>query len=793
MPNSFANTANLVEVENIRDNTIVLKNGGLRQVVMANGLNFALKSEAEQNLITQAYQNFLNGLDFETQTIVHSRKINIEKYLESLAEYGRRSASPILQNQSSEYQEFIRGFVQKNPIMEKTFLVVVPFSPIGLPGKESFVSFLPFFKKDKAAAERVQAEGEQRFRQSLEQLEQRVGQVIQGLASIGLESIALNNEQLIELLYNFYNPETIEKEKLNLPPEIPENDFKDIVKIISPAGVQVFSNYLKIGDKFAKAFFFFSYPRYLSTGWIESLINLPYLFDLSVFTSPIDTGTALKNLRKKAAQIESQINDQQEKGLVRDPMLETALRDVENLRDTLQQAEEKLFNTGVYLMVYADTQDELARLESQITSLMDAKLIYIKPALFEQLEGLFSVLPFAEDKISVHTPMNSGPLSSFFPFVSEDLTSNQGIMYGINRHNNSLVIFDRFSLENANQVVFAKSGSGKSYATKLEIVRSLMMDIENIIIIDPENEYQRLAEAFGGSFFNISLSSEQHINPFDIPIIPEGENPSDVLRSHIVNLAGLVKLMLGKITSEEDALLDRAITETYASREIVPGEDFSKAQPPLLEDLEVVLRNLEGGRALAERLYKFTKGSFAGFINHPTNIDITNRLIVFSIRDLEDDLRPIAMFVILNFIWNLIRAQLKKRLLIIDEAWWMMKNEDSATFLFGLVKRARKYYLGVSTITQDVEDFLRSPYGRPIITNSSLQLLLKQAPATIDIVAKAFNLTETEKNLLLSAEVGSGLFFAGRKHVALQIVPSYFEDQIITTNPQQLLEEKRKL
>src|SRR3989344_194025 len=502
------------------------------------------------------------------------------------------------------------------------------------------------------------------------------------------------------------------------------NKFDDIKKVISPAGAEVNSNYLKLGDKFVKTFFILSYPRYLSTGWFEPLINLPHIFDISIFINPVDTNDALKNLRKKAAQIESQITDQQEKGFVRDPMLETALRDVESLRDTLQQAQEKLFSTGVYIAAYGDTLDELAKLESRISSMMETQLVYVKPALFEQLEGLFTVLPMGEDKLSVTTPMNSEPISSFFPFISEDLTSDKGIMYGINRHNNNLVIFDRFSLENANQVCFAKSGSGKSYSTKLEIIRSLMMGI-NVIVIDPENEYQRLAESFGGSFFNISLSSPEHINPFDIPIVPENELPGDVLRSHIVNLAGLLKLMLGKITPEEDGLLDRALTETYASREIVPGEDFTNRQPPLLEDLETVLRNLEGGLPLAERLYKFTRGSFSGFINQPSNVDINNRLIVFSIRDLEDELRPIAMYVVLNFIWNLIRAQLKKRMMVIDEAWWMMKDEASASFLFGLVKRARKYYLGVSTITQDVEDFLRSPYGRPIITNSTLQLLLK--------------------------------------------------------------------
>ncbi len=568
------------------------------------------------------------------------------------------------------------------------------------------------------------------------------------------------------------------------------NKFKDIAKIIAPSGLQVLSNYLKIGDKLAKTFFVFSYPRYLATGWFEPLINLPNLFDVSIFVNPVDTGTALKNLRKKAAQLESQINEGQEKGMVRDPLLETALRDVEALRDTLQQSEEKLFDAGVYMTIYADNAEELARLESKLASLMEAKLIYLKPALFEQLEGLLSIVPLGSDRLQVYSPMNSGPLSSFFPFVSEDLTSNEGIMYGINLHNQSLIIFDRFSLENANQVVFAKAGSGKSYATKLEIIRSLMAGVENVIVIDPENEYRKLADAFGGSFFNISLSSKEHINPFDIPIIPEGESPSDVLRSHIVNVAGLVKLMLGKVTPEEDALLDRAITETYSSREITPDRDFSAAQPPLLEDLETVLRSIEGGRPMAERLYKYTRGSFAGFINQPSNVDVSNRLIVFSIRDLEEELRPIAMYVILNFIWNLVRSRLAKRIMIVDEAWLMMKNEDSAAFLFGIAKRCRKYYLGLSTITQDVEDFLRSPYGRPIITNSSIQLLLKQAPATIDVVAKAFDLTEAEKNFLLSAEVGTGLFFAGKRHVAIRIVASYFEDQVITTSPQQLLEEK---
>ncbi|KKS18361.1 MAG: Type IV secretory pathway VirB4 protein-like protein [Parcubacteria group bacterium GW2011_GWC1_41_7] len=570
-----------------------------------------------------------------------------------------------------------------------------------------------------------------------------------------------------------------------------EGNFEDIKKIISPAGVEVDSNFLKVGNKFVKTFFIHSYPRFLATGWFEPLINLPYLFDISIFINPADTGDTLKKLRKKSAQIESQLMDVEEKGLVRDPMLETALSDVEGLRDMLQQSQEKMFSVGTYFSIYANSMDDLAKLESKIVSMMESKLVYVKPALFNQLEGFQSILPLCGDKLQIETPMNSSPMASFFPFVSEDLTDmtqKNAIMYGINRHNNNLVIFDRFSLENANQVVFAKSGGGKSYSTKLDVIRSLMMGTD-VLIIDPENEYERLSTGFGGSYLNISLTSKEHINPFDIPIIPEGENPTDVLRSHIVTLSGLMKLMLGKLTPAEDAVLDRAITETYASREIVAGEDFAGKAAPLLSDLETVLRNLEGGHDMAERMYKYTQGSFSGLLNQPTNIDVNNRLIVFSIRDLEEELRPVGMYIVLNYIWNLIRAKLKRRVLMIDEAWIMMKNEDSATFMFGLVKRARKYYLGVTTITQDVEDFLRSPYGRPIVTNASIQLLLKQAPATIDIVGKAFSLTEVEKELLVSAEVGTGLFFAGKKHVAIQIIPSFFENQLITTDPSELLKK----
>jgi type IV secretory pathway VirB4 component len=560
----------------------------------------------------------------------------------------------------------------------------------------------------------------------------------------------------------------------------------EIKNIIAPSALEVNPNYLKLGNKYTKTIFISAYPRYLATGWFSPIINAPELMDVSIFVHPVDTAIALKNLRKKTAQIESQVIEKSEKGMVRSPKLETALQDVESLRDSLQQATEHLFNVSVYITIYADSVNELKKLEGKINHLLESRLVYSKPATFQQIEAFDAALPIGTDSLMITSPFNSSPASSFFPFVSATLTSDSGVLQGINLSNNTLVIFDRFSLENANQVIFATSGAGKSYAAKLEALRLLMTGTD-VLIIDPENEYKNLAEAVGGSFFNISLASKDHINPFDLPIIPKDEDPADALRSHIVNITGLLKIMLGEITPEEEALLDRAVAETYASRDIVPGKDFSKAQPPLLSDLETVLNSLTGGQSLAQRLYRYTQGSYAGFVNQPTNVNVRNRLVVFSIRDLEEELRPIAMYIIVNFIWNLIKSELKQRVMIVDEAWWMMKYPDGASFMFGLVKRARKYYLGVTTITQDVEDFLRSPYGRPIITNSALQILLKQQPAMIDLLAKTFNLTDSEKNFLLDTPVGEGLFFAGLNHVIIKIVASYLEDQIITTNPKDLL------
>ena len=574
-----------------------------------------------------------------------------------------------------------------------------------------------------------------------------------------------------------------------IPEKLFEAEAMNAVDLVAPASIEVKPSYSMLGERMTKSFFIFSYPRYLTTSWFAPVINLDIPMDISFFIHPIDAGLILKQLRRRVTEVQAELMEREEKGLIRDPALETAYRDIEELRDRLQTAQERMFQLGLYLTVYADTKEEMDSIETNLRSILESRLIYIKPALYQQKEGFITTSPYCLDKLNVHAPMNTEPLSSVFPFVSFDLSSNEGILYGVNQHNNSLVLFDRFSLENANFCVFAQSGAGKSYMVKLEVLRSLMVGI-NVIIVDPENEYEMLAEAVGGSYFKISLSSASHINPFDLPAPREDEDPADVLRANVINLVGLMRLMLGGLTPEEDAIMDRALTETYAAKDITPQSDFSKIEPPLMSDLEAVLETMEGADSLLKRVRKFTKGTYANFFNQPSNVDMKNKLVVFGIRDMEEGLRPMAMYIIMRYIWNQIRSELKKRIFVIDEAWWLMKSDDGASFLFGLVKRARKYWLGVTTITQDVGDFMKSDYGKPIITNSALQFLMKQRPATTDVLQKTFNLTDWEKEMLLSSGVGEGLFFAGQKHVALRVVASPSEDKFITTSPEEISKMK---
>ncbi|MCD5396448.1 MAG: ATP-binding protein [Candidatus Pacebacteria bacterium] len=964
---------------------------------------------------------------------------------------------------------------------------------------------------------------------------------------------------------------------------LPRTQTVGLLDIIAPPALKFGPDHTEIGKTLARTYFIFSFPRYLSTGWLSPIINLDVPMNISIFMHPIDTGLVLKKLRKKLTEVQSEIMEREERGLIRDPVLETAYRDIETLRDRLQTAEERMFRVGLYITIYAETKKELDKIEGILRSLLESKLVYIKPALYQQDKGFTSTSPYCVDRLMVHTPMNTGPLSTMFPFVSFDLSSNEGILYGINQHNNSLVLFDRFTLENANMVVFGKSGGGKSimpwepviikdrgtikmvkigdlverlikkygckkidpelegvvnpkievfsfnknlrsswskvtiaarkkaprvlykfrtrsgreitttgdhnmlvlkngkiivtkssevkrgdfvplprkitfpkqvrfsglksvpdncnkqnlahflknyfekyakikdneislllsskdliseiayllycfgivvriqkkkkeaalqnrkrkktywqltisgkeslevfkneigfltekknkqlgkiikkkgntnvdvipeiaslcktlssicpfltkgvaeilpqkrgvfypsrghlrkiikilekrlevlktpstlatfsnshkyysqtfyqkevfdyaktiisilktlansdlffdeiveikkiegkktkyvydltvenevflagfggmfvhnsYVVKLEILRYLMLGVD-VIVIDPENEYRFLCDAVDGAFYDISLKSPSHINPFDLPLPAEDETPEDVFRSNIINLVGLMRVMLGGLTPEEDALIDQAITETYAARDITPETDPSlwKERIPLLSDLEAVLETMEGAESLTRKLRKFTKGVYAGFFNYPTNVTMDKQMVVFGIRNLETELRPLAMYIIMRYIWNTVKKEMKKRILVIDEAWWLMQSEDSASFLFGIVKRGRKYWIGVTTITQDVNDFMKSEYGQPIITNSSLQLLMKQSPAAIDVVQKTFNLTDEEKYLLLESPIGEGIFFAGEKHVAIRVVSSYVEHQLITTAPEEIVKIKQ--
>jgi conjugal transfer ATP-binding protein TraC len=571
-----------------------------------------------------------------------------------------------------------------------------------------------------------------------------------------------------------------------LPQQIYEAGVLELKDVIAPSALKITPKMINLGEKMIRSFFVISYPRYLSDSWFAPIINLDTVFDISIFIHPIETSKILRQFQKKVAEVQSNIHMREEKGMVRDPLLDTAYQDLETLRDQLQQAQERIFDVGLYISIYANSEEELDKTESEVKSILESRLVYVKPALFQQEEAFKTIIPIASDLLGIHTKLNSSPLSSLFPFISFELTSDKGILYGINRHNNGLVLFDRFSLENYNSVTFAKAGSGKSYMNKLEILRSLMFDTD-VIVVDPEREYEYLAEAVGGQYFNISLNSNHHINPFDLPEARPDEEPSDVLRSNIINLVGLFRLMLGGLSPEEDAIVDRAISETYALKDISPESDFANIEPPLLSDFELVLGGMEGAESIVQKLSKYTQGTWSGFINEPSNINMDKKMVVFSIRDMEDELKPVAMYLITHFIWTEIRKELKKRLLVIDEAWWMMKHEDTASFLFGLAKRGRKYFLGLSTITQDVEDFLRSPYGIPIITNTSMQVLMKQSPSSIDIVQSTFNLTDEEKYLLLESGVGEGIFFAGLKHVAIKVIASYTEDQIITSDPHQIL------
>jgi conjugal transfer ATP-binding protein TraC len=570
---------------------------------------------------------------------------------------------------------------------------------------------------------------------------------------------------------------------------------------IAPSSIEYQSSYFQLGTRYARTYYVYGYPRQIYTGWLSGMINIDEVMDLSIFVYPVESQVVLENLRKKVGQLEAGLQIDAEKGKVRDPAKQAAIVDAEELRDKLQVGEERFFRFGLYFTIYASSLDELDFVSHKVESMLGQQLVYSKPASAQQEQGLNSTVPQFSDQLQIRRNMNTGAISTSFPFTSADLTDDHGILYGINMHNSGLVIFDRFSLENGNSVIFAKSGAGKSFAVKLEALRSMMMGTE-IFIIDPENEYQRMSEAVGGAYVKLSLNSPTRINPFDLPKVIDTEEADNALRSNLITLHGLLRLMMGGAQAQiqaggmntapalspvEEADLDAALIETYAKAGITNDPLTHTATPPTINDLYDTLLHMGGtGPQLAQRLRKYTSGTFAGVFSQQSNIDINNPMVVFNVRDLEDELRPVAMYIVLNFIWNKTKSDQKRRLLIIDEAWQLMKYEDSANFMFSLAKRARKYNLGITTISQDVEDFMGSRMGRAIVANSSMQLLLKQSPSAVDVLADVFKLTSEERKRLSQFPVGQGLFFAGQSHVHIQIAGSPTETSLITTNPEQV-------
>jgi conjugal transfer ATP-binding protein TraC len=571
---------------------------------------------------------------------------------------------------------------------------------------------------------------------------------------------------------------------------------------IAPSSLEFKSTHFQLGTRYARTYYVYGYPRQLYTGWLSGMVNLDEVMDMSMYIYPVESQVVLENLRKKVTQLEAGIQIDVEKGRVRDPGKQAAILDAEEIRDKLQVGEERFFRFGLYFTIYAGSMEELDYVSHKVESMLGQQLVYSKPASSQQEQGLNSTVPQLVDQLQIRRNMSTGALSTSFPFTSADLTQDNGILYGINMHNSGLVIFDRFSLENGNSVVFAKSGAGKSFTVKLEALRSMMFGTE-IFIIDPENEYQRMCEAVGGAYVRLSLNSPTRINPFDLPKVVDSEEADNALRSNLITLHGLLRLMMGgaqaqmaangaqsimpALAPSEEADLDAALIETYAKAGITNDPLTHTGTPPTINDLYDTLLHMGGtGPQLAQRLRKYTSGTFAGIFSQQSNIDINNPLVVFNIRDLEDELRPVAMYIVLNYIWNKTKTDQKRRILVVDEAWQLMKYEDSANFLFSLAKRARKYNLGITTITQDVEDFMGSRMGRAIVANASMQFLLKQSPSAVDVLSDVFKLTSEEKKRLSQFPVGQGLFFAGQNHVHIQVVASPTETGLITTNPDQI-------
>jgi len=562
-----------------------------------------------------------------------------------------------------------------------------------------------------------------------------------------------------------------------------------LLDAIAPQSIEEDFDYIKINDIYFRTIFVGGYPRFVAPGWLEPVINIDTSLDIAFYIYPVDGKSVLDDLRRKIAEMEAEMSTDIERGKIVDPTTQAKLEDAQALQEQLVKGIERFYEFSFYITIPANSVEELNQITKQVESQLGSLMVVAKHAMLDMESGFLSTAPFGMDRLNVTRNMDTTSVATTFPLTSTELSSDRGVLYGINSQNESFIIFDRFSLENANMAVFATSGSGKSYFVKLEALRSLMTGTE-VIVIDPESEYKPLAEAVGGEYIDFSFNSPSKINPFDLAQIREqGENQ---LGQKILSLHSLLKVIMGAITPTQEALLDRALVMTYRNKGITIDPETQGKEPPLMEDLYKTLIGMEVADALdlAARIEKFIRGSFVGIFDKQTNIDITNPFTVFSVKDMPETLRPIAMFIILDYIWTKVKKDLKKRILIAEEAWQMMKYPDTAQFLWSVVKRARKYYLGLTTITQDVEDFLNQDIGKAIVTNSAMQVLLKQSPAAIDKIGEVFYLSQGEKNLLLAANVGEGIFFAGPHHAPIRVVASEQENKLITTKPQEMVKKE---
>lgn len=801
-----SSTQKHLPIADITDNITIYKDGGAALVMESTSLNFGLLSEKEQQAVIAAYAALLNSLTFPIQIVIRSKRKDIGRYINSLEEASKKITNPKLSRLMASYKSFVSETIKKRNVLEKKFYIVIPFSQLELGVTKSFLAStkrrgpLPFSKDYVIKKAKVS-------------LYPKRDHLMRQAGRLGLKLRQLSTNQLVELFYQIYNPEPpspiktsggevvkngeIKKaheilEKTVTKPEIPSPTLAftqrklSLLDILAPQSIEVDFDYLKINNTYLRTLYAAGYPRFVSAGWLEQIINFNYSLDISFYIYPIEGKGVLDDLRRKVAEMEAEISTDLQRGKIVNPSTQAKLEDAKVLQEQLVKGSERFFEFAFYISVPASSLEDLNQISKQVESTLGSLLVSGKHATLDMIDGFLSTAPFGIDRLAVTRNMDTTSLATTFPFTSAELSGDSGVLYGINSDNESFIIFDRFSLENGNMTIFATSGAGKSYFVKLELLRSLMLGTE-VIVIDPESEYKSLAEAVDGEFISFSFTSASKINPFDLAQVYEaGENQ---LNLKLLSLHSLFKVIMGELNARQEALLDQALVNTYRAKGITQDPSTQRREPPLMEDLYKILIGMETPTALdlAARIEKFVKGSFVGIFDQHTNIDIKNQFTVFSVKELEEALRPVAMFVILDFIWTRVKRELKKRILVVDEAWHMMRYPDSAQFLWSVVKRSRKYFLGLTTITQDVEDFLAQDIGKAVVTNSALQLLLKQSPAAIDKVGELFYLSEGEKQLLLGANIGEGIFFAGAHHAPISIVGSSEEHQLITTKPQELI------